>query len=515
MKGIRSFALLAHAALSGGLVFSPSLCCLAQERPPQVSTDSAGAVARLEERLATIEAKLHSLENRLDAVEDARAGKPQQNTGAQVSQANPLAVDSVSSRSPAIEGRFEALDQKLRIIERRRELEQESAAEKVKVTPVVAGTRDGFSITSANKDFQLKIAGYFQGDSRFYVGGPDPTPNTFAITRARPIFEGTVFKYFDFRIMPDFGAGQTVLQDLHMDFTYLPTAKLRAGKFKSPFGLERLMSARELLFVARAFPTQLAPNRDVGVQVYGDIRGGALNYAVAALNGVPDGGMGDVDTNNAKEIVARAFVQPFKNGPVELLNGLGFGLAGSSGSQQGSLPSFKTSTLAAFFSYAPGVIADGGRYRLSPQAYYYAGPFGMLTEYVYSSQEVASGSKLGRIQNRAWQVAASYVLSGGKPSYRGVSPLRVFNPKEGVLGAFELAARYNELDIDPEAFSSGFANLTKSARQASAWEVGLNWYMTKVIKFVINYEQTRFQGGGPQGDRPTEHAVLSRFQVGF
>ena len=46
--------------------------------------------------------------------------------------------------------------------------------------------------------------------------------------------------------------------------------KFRFGKFKPPVGLERLVSDSDMLFVERALPTDLVPNRDVGVQVYGE-----------------------------------------------------------------------------------------------------------------------------------------------------------------------------------------------------------------------------------------------------
>ena len=33
------------------------------------------------------------------------------------------------------------------------------------------------------------------------------------------------------------------------------------------------------------------------------------------------------------------------------------------------------------------------------------------------------------------------------------------------------------------------------------WAVGLNWYVNRNVKYVLNYEQTRFEGGAASGDR--------------
>lgn len=509
MSRLRTLHPVSFAFIAANLLMIFAQGVSAQEKNSETKT--LQSYAGIEERISAIEAKLRSLEARLDELQGEQPRKAEQN-------ANVKSPDADSSRGRderiAMDERFEALDQKLRIIERRRELDNESVAEKEKSAPFVSAGKDGFYFSSADKNFLLRFNGYLQADGKFFAGKPSPGIETFQISRARPVIQGTIFKYFDFRIMPDFGGGQTVLQDLHVDFTYIPRAKLRFGKFKSPIGLEVLQGDTDLTFITRSFPSALVPSRDVGAQVFSDIAGGALSYAFGVFNGSMDGASSDMDTNSGKDLVGRVFAHPFKNSSQTMLKGLGIGAAVSNGDQLGSLPSFKTSGQAVFFSYLSGVTADGNRRRFAPQAYYYAGPFGVLMEYTLSSQKVRKATSLGSIQNRAWQVAASYVL-GGKPSYRAVVPRKSFNPKDGGLGALELAARYSEIRLDPEAFSSGFADITKSAEQAKAFAFGVNWYLARMVKFVFNYEQTRFQGGGIGRDRAKEQALLGRFQIGF
>ena len=71
------------------------------------------------------------------------------------------------------------------------------------------------------------------------------------------------------------------------------------------------------------------------------------------------------------------------------------------------------------------------------------------------------------------------------------------------LGAHvELVARYHELDIDDDAFIGGadsFANPASSASKASAWGVGVNWYLTQNYKWSLNYDVTSFEGGAADG----------------
>jgi hypothetical protein len=154
------------------------------------------------------------------------------------------------------------------------------------------------------------------------------------------------------------------------------------------------------------------------------------------------------------------------------------------------------------------VVSNGSRYRISPQGYFYYGSFGLFGEYVKSTQNVSLNSPMRTpITNTSWQVAVSYVITGEKKSWKGIVPKNPINPKKGHWGAFEIAGRYGELEIDPAAFPT-FADPSKSVRKAKAFGVGLNWYLTKNFKFQLNFDQSRFSGGGKGGNRPTENALV-------
>lgn len=426
-----------------------------------------------------------------------------------------------------IEQRLEELEQEIRALKQQREDEKVEAAAKAKDVPIIKAGKEGFSIGSKDGNFQLRLRGQVQADSRWYLDDSDKNAtDTFLIRRARPILEGTLFRDFDFRLMPDFGNDSTALYDAYLEWKYLPWLKVRAGKFKPPVGLEQLQDDPYTLFAERAFPTGLVPNRDIGVQLRGDLWEGVVQYQAGVFNGVTDGVNGGLDNNDSKDFEGRVFLEPFKQTHVEPLQGLGFGMAGTIGHQNGSLsapnvPSFKTPGQNTFFRYITGstlantAAAHGQRTRLSPQGYYYWGPFGLLGEYVVSDQEVEKGSATDHLRNTAWQVAGSVVLTGERASYRGVTPDKPFDLKNGGWGALELAGRYSVLRIDPEAFPT-FANFSSSAQEARAWAAGLNWYLNRNVKLVLDYEETTFDGGATGGtDRQTERVVFTRAQVAF
>jgi phosphate-selective porin OprO/OprP len=335
----------------------------------------------------------------------------------------PAAGDSVGAR-------VEELEQRIRILERRLELDHEAAAAAKAPAATLRAGPEGVQFRSADSAYQVSFRGYVHSDGRFFVQGAAKNASTLELRRVRPILEGTVARNFGFRLMTDFGEGKVQVQDAYLDVRIFPFLRLRTGKFKPPVGLERLQSATALQFVERALPTALVPNRDVGVQLWGDAAGGALSWAAGVFNGVVDGGSGDLDADGRKEVAGRLFLQPYRNRPSGLLRGLGFGVAGSRGSERGTvaapgLASYKSPGQQGFFSWrangqaAGTVIADGARERVSPQAFFYHGPQGVMGEYVASRQRVRRDSSAARLTSRAWQVEAGYVLTGEDASYAG------------------------------------------------------------------------------------------------
>jgi len=227
------------------------------------------------------------------------------------------------------------------------------------------------------------------------------------------------------------------------------------------------------------------------------------------------------------------------------------------------LPSYVTEGQNTFFRYGANVIADGKRFRVSPQAYYYNGPFGLIAEYARVSQDVSllNGKVAGGVTNDllgfqagskqnlshdAWEIGGSYLVTGEDASFKGVKPKNDFDLDKGGWGAWELVARYSEINLDKDTFhnpagklfgenqtiaiNSAYADATKSAKSAKTWTAGINWYLNSNTKFALNYAQTSFDGGAISGngqtgeaqtagrsvkDRPDEKALLARFQVAF
>lgn len=383
---------------------------------------------------------------------------------------------------------------------------------------------------------RLRVGGLIQFDGRSYF--EDPTgalTETLLIRRARPILAGTLSNLVDLFLMPDLAGGTLTLYDAYVDLRPWSWLALRGGKFKTPFGLERLQDNRNLIFLERGLTADLDPDRDIGLSVHGNFgvvsrRGSSehptiedqivFHYDLAALNGAPDGASDNSDTNNAKDLVARVFAQPFATTRLRGVQGLGLGVAGSYGRQQGNatssgVPTFVTPAQNAFFTYLSTVVAYGYRTRVTPQLFYRVGPVGLLGEYVWSQTNVTTWAKSAQLADQAWQAQASLLLTGERATFGGVVPDRPFALALHRYGALQLAARYSELLVDPATFPT-FADPTKSANRATNFAADLNWYFTYNFRAGVEFDWTNFDGGAPQsGNRPSEKSLIGRMQAAF
>src|SRR5450830_417899 len=434
------------------------------------------------------------------------------------------------------------------------------------------------------------------------VTGFHDANDTWLARRLRPNIQGTLFGKYDYRFQEEFAGGSASVVDAYIDARFDPAFKVRIGKYKPFVGLERSQGGADIKFIERSYVSNnILPNRDQGISVHGDVLGDKLNYALGFNNGVVDGGNATTASsfNDNKEVTARLFATPFRD-DINALSGLGFGLAttytdstaeknlnftdtsAADGTRNG-LPSYVTNSQQTFFRYSPAAVADGKRLRIAPQAYYFNGPFGLLAEYARVSQDVslASGGSVAAggagtaagttalstaqttrlngsnktLNNDAWQIAATYLITGEDSSFKSIKPKHDFDLDKGGWGAWELALRYSELNVDSDTFTNAsgvlakqtsadtnaaigdsFADPTFSAKKAQTWTAGINWYLNSNAKIVLNYEQTSFIGGAGTGlayntstgasngyngttnkvaNRPDERALFARFQVAF
>ncbi|MEY4489211.1 MAG: hypothetical protein RIQ79_1719 [Verrucomicrobiota bacterium] len=479
------------------------------------------------------------------------------------------AFAQTTSEVEALREQIRLLDQKLRVLERNIEIKDETAAADAKKLPKLTASEGRFEITSADGTSSLRLRGLVQADGRFYLDNSDAAQDGFLLRRARLIFEGKFSDRFSYVIQPEFAGSAVSILDANLNTAITPEFNILAGRFKTPVGLEQLQSDPVAFFNERSVATNLAPNRDVGVQFHGLVLNKTLSYQAAVTNGQIDGGNSPADSlNNEGDLTysGRLFATPFVNDKDSALQGLGFGVGGATGNYRGSFSNLGSATASAnpllnayrtdgqqtFFRYrsasslAPtnGVptvnnttIADGTSYVVSPQAYFYSGPVGILAEYFYTGSDVSIGTGASlnarTLNNKAFNLSVGYVLTGEDAGFKGVTPKTSFNPSAGTWGAFEVVTRFAGVDIDDNAFvdpagaPTSLANANNSATKVTTYGVGVNWYLSKTVRFGLDYFNNKFDlapggkpaptatSGGNKALLDDEKVLIGRFQVSF
>jgi phosphate-selective porin OprO/OprP len=392
--------------------------------------------------------------------------------------------------------------------------------------------RGGFAFGTADGKTELRVRAVLNVDGRAYVGtGPNTLiPDTFLIRRARPFIEGTLFDFVDFRLMPDFAYGQATILDAYVDLRPWRWLRLRGGRFMVPVGLEWMQKDTTIHFLERSLATDLVPYRDIGLMLFGDVADGTFAYSFTMGNGGADSGNGpDLDPESGKDYSGRIFIRPLRRvARAAAITDLGFGVGASYGTAKGTaaatgLATYKSTGQQTIFTYATAsagvpaaaaavAVADGDRWRVTPQVYWYIGPVGILAEYVVSSQRVTRMDTSATLQHRAWNVTMSFVLTGERASFDGIAPHNPVDFHHRAFGAFELVARYSEIRFDDAAFPN-YADPTVSVRSAREFAGGLNWHLTEWLKVMMSYHRTDFAGGSLTGDREAENALMGRLQL--
>jgi len=522
-----------------------------------------------------LERRIHELESRLSKMDQLEA---------RLEKLDKAELLAVKNETATVSPEVAKLKTKVNTLERKLEVQDEVTTGALKKLPIFDAGDNGFRITSADKKNQLRIGATIQTDYRNFLGDnpaawiPSGTtgslgsvgPDSIFLRQARIVLEGYILKDIYFKIMPDFAQTSNtanMLPDAYVDFAYATQASLLVGKYKPSIGLERLQGDANTAFLERAFPTNLAPNRDMGIQVHGGFgmpgykaetapgpidNKNAFTYQVGITDGTGDSGnpygngaqtsssTGFATANN-KEFDGRIFALPFQHSGYDWLEGFGIGLAGSFSSPDNLVINAQRTPLgqSQFIDYTQlnsttqtgtrVITANGSSNRIYPQAYWYKGPFGVMGEYVASTQTLSAAgaagtsSKVNNITqtNTAAQAQVSYVITGEDNSFEGVKPIRNFDPFKGSWGALQLAARWSELNVDSDTFK--MIDPTKSARKATAGTVGANWFLNKNTLIRLDYEYVSFQGGAGTktgsiyniANRPSEQVLSTRFQLAF
>jgi phosphate-selective porin OprO/OprP len=435
--------------------------------------------------------------------------------------------DAVLDRLNALEARVKQLEARNAELEKQAELTQ-GRVETVENRAAKAAQFGGPAptISDPNGNFTFKPRGVVEADAAVFnerKGGYDYNDGT-AFRRARLGFEGTAFKWFNYRVEVDFAGNAVNLTDAYLQYTKIPHTLLTIGQHKAPFGLESNNSDNYNVFLERGMFTNAFGNvgaeRRIGI---------SAAYAPKENLNFAAGFFGD------NESISRSTSTPVTNTPDESwgVNGRAtwepvFDTGkiihlGISGFYRSSLKSGDVAN-AVRLNDRPNIridngnIADSGVITNTRSLRYggveAAGVLGPLT-FAGEAGRLWLDRTTGPNEHfTGYYGYAAYMLTGETRPFKGgnfdrIKPFRELG--NGGLGAFEVALRYDHLDL------SNTPVLARAGNKASSVTLGLNWYFNPYAKLMFNW--VRFEGDNtpldPVGSKTEGDAFATRLHLDF
>lgn len=429
--------------------------------------------------------------------------------------------------------RLNALEARVRQLEARNaELERQAASPPVEAPKTEAKENEPIkfgwapTLSDGKGDFTFKPRGVIEADYGVFnerSGGYDYNDGT-AFRRARIGLEGTAMKIFNYRIEVDFAGNQVALTDAYLQYAGVEDLLITAGQHKAPFGLESNNSDNYNVFLERGMFTNAfgnagaerriglsaawAPKDDLNLAVglFGD------NESISRSSGAP---VTDAPDESLGANARLTWEPVLKEGRILHV--------GASGYYRTGLKSGDVAD-AVRLSDRPNVRIDNGNIADSgvvtgAESLRYAGAeaaavFGPVTLAGEYGRLWVDRPGLFDPTFDGFYVYATWFLTGETRPFRNGNFDRV-KPKaslgKGGAGAFELALRYDRLDL------SDTPVLARAGNRAESLTLGLNWYLNPNAKLLFNW--VRFSGVNtpldPNGARTAGDALATRLHVDF
>jgi phosphate-selective porin OprO and OprP len=375
---------------------------------------------------------------------------------------------------------------------------------------------DGFGFSTEDEEFTLDIRALSQLDARIYQQRNQfPVSSGFYNPRTRVYFEGRLTKPIQYEFSFQNTFDNVGLLDAYLNFNYDPRFQLRIGRYKTPFTYEWYrIHVWHLLAPERSlFANNYEGNRRFGLMGWGSVFDQRMEYAVGTFNGQRNSYQ---PFDSLQDVMAFINFKPFYNREEGfLLRDLHVGGSVDAGQEnQSTVPAvLRTNSAPAaagidssgaansatvpFLAFNPGVLERGARALWELHAAYYYGGLTLLGAWQSGYETYAHGETgpAARIPIGGWFAQAGYILTGETIRDRTlVEPLRPFDLRHGRfgLGAWEVTARYSELELSRRVFTSGLADPNLWTNHTQMVDAGFNWYLNKSVKIYFDWEHAIF-----------------------
>ena len=335
---------------------------------------------------------------------------------------------------------------------------------------------------SSNGDFKAHLGGRLQLDAaKYFDDGPVSLGSGVEVRRARLFIGGSYQQDWKFEAQYDFTALEPQndaldgLKDAYIAYHGFQSISIKAGHIKKPFSLERLTSSKYGTFMERSLATTFVPIRNLGLAISGH------SEQWTASAGLFSGRITQ-PVHDGYSITGRVTYSPVHAQDHVIHFGLAASRRETNDDNTARFASRPESHITEVLLVDTGKFDAESFYLIGLEAAYINGPFSIQSEYVRAetSKKTVGSPELtasGFYVESSWFITGesrNYSFKDG--SFKQTKIHRAIN-HDG-FGAWEIAARYSNLDLTDETIIGGEEdNIT----------IGLNWYPNNQLRLMANY----------------------------
>lgn len=377
---------------------------------------------------------------------------------------------------------------------------EEQAADRVMKTesqaaasgPKVTTNYDGLKVESADGRFKLRVGGRIQADANVFNQDRTPLGDGLELRRARLKAQGTLYENFAYKLEANFETdGTTTVTDGWIAYKgFKPLGLpliLTAGHQKVPFSQQSMTSSNWQVFQERSLQDAFIDNSATGRRRLGLV---ARSYGERWLfsAGVFGEGIGypSDDDENFGAAGRLLFYPIVEEGKLLTVGGAVYYRDWRRNQTPDSPADLQFAARPEAHIAGAKLIDTGRLFDLDDMIMYNVEVSGVLGS--FHAQGEYTGASVRRrdpadLSFGGWYVQAGYFLTGEHRNYdRSSGKYRRITPNsmvgDGGIGAWEIAARYSEMDLSSESILGGKErNVT----------IGLNWWLNRSLMLRLNY----------------------------
>ncbi|NOZ42968.1 MAG: hypothetical protein GXP02_07385 [Alphaproteobacteria bacterium] len=392
------------------------------------------------------------------------------------------------------------------------ELEKKQAAKAENPQNLKIKWKGAPEFSSADGKFKMKIRGrlFFDYGSVSVKDGagttiPADKINGVEIRTARIGVEGVLFSNIKYKFEADFEGNKTTAKDAYIEYHFKPVS-IRVGQFKHMTSLEEQTSSRYITFMERAsFTDAFKFSRRMGVAVSSH----GKNWTASAGYFFEGFGTANKSANDRNLFAARVTYSPLLSSAMKVHLGASFFSRDNNGKDY--LHGYSQRP----HNHQSGKFVTSQKFDITRETFYgvelasIMGPFSAQAEWGWMKNSLAAGEMLTSTDPtyNGGYISFSYFVTGETRSYSGkkgaFGRTKVLSPvNEGGVGAWQIAARYDVIDLVHENFGE----------KQDTYLFGVNWLLNSHTRIMANYSRSTINNSSGIRDNKID-AFGARFQV--